>query len=142
MPRRARSSTNSRLRSGIIGNVTTYEHGGKQYVAILSGIGGFAGIGLAAGLTDPTAGLGAVGRFAGTAQLYGARRTAHRVRTAMMPRLDRSIRMVPEQGGEVFELHHRRAGPDERRGLSIVFERPYAKIHLARCLVRGRLNGP
>src|SRR6266404_3968115 len=50
--------------SGIIGNVTTYEHGGKQYVAILSGVGGWAGIGLAAGLTDPTAGLGAVGGYA------------------------------------------------------------------------------
>ena len=51
--------------SGIIGNVTTYEHNGRQYIAILSGIGGWAGIGLAAGLTDPTAGLGAVGGYAG-----------------------------------------------------------------------------
>jgi len=51
--------------SGIIGNVTTYEHNGKQYVAVLSGVGGWAGIGLAAGLTDPTAGLGAVGGYAG-----------------------------------------------------------------------------
>jgi lanthanide-dependent methanol dehydrogenase len=51
--------------SGIIGNPMTYEQGGKQYVAILSGVGGWAGIGLAAGLTDPTAGLGAVGGYAG-----------------------------------------------------------------------------
>jgi PQQ-dependent dehydrogenase (methanol/ethanol family) len=51
--------------SGIIGNVMTYEHGGKQYIAILSGVGGWAGIGLAAGLTDPAAGLGAVGGYAG-----------------------------------------------------------------------------
>jgi len=51
--------------SGIIGNVMTYEQGGKQYVAVLSGVGGWAGIGLAAGLTDPTAGLGAVGGYAG-----------------------------------------------------------------------------
>jgi lanthanide-dependent methanol dehydrogenase len=50
--------------SGIIGNVTTYEHDGKQYVAVLSGVGGWAGIGLAAGLTEPTAGLGAVGGYA------------------------------------------------------------------------------
>jgi PQQ-dependent dehydrogenase (methanol/ethanol family) len=50
--------------SGIIGNVTTYEHDGKQHIAILSGIGGWAGIGLAAGLTDPQAGLGAVGGYA------------------------------------------------------------------------------
>ena len=50
--------------SGIIGNVTTYMHRGKQYIAILSGIGGWAGIGLAAGLTDPSAGLGAVGGYA------------------------------------------------------------------------------
>ncbi len=51
--------------SGIIGNVNTWEHDGKQQVSILSGIGGWAGIGLAAGLTDPTAGLGAVGGYAG-----------------------------------------------------------------------------
>jgi glucose dehydrogenase len=50
--------------SGIIGNVTTYEHDGKQYVAVLSGVGGWAGIGLAAGLTEPNAGLGAVGGYA------------------------------------------------------------------------------
>jgi PQQ-dependent dehydrogenase (methanol/ethanol family) len=50
--------------SGIIGNVMTYEHKGKQYVAVLSGVGGWAGIGLAAGLTDPNAGLGAVGGYA------------------------------------------------------------------------------
>jgi len=50
--------------SGIIGNVTTYEHGGKQFIAVLSGVGGWAGIGLAAGLTDPNAGLGAVGGYA------------------------------------------------------------------------------
>lgn len=50
--------------SGIIGNVMTYEHGGKQYVGILSGVGGWAGIGLAAGLTNPNDGLGAVGGYA------------------------------------------------------------------------------
>ena len=50
--------------SGIIGNVMTYEHGGKQYIGILSGVGGWAGIGLAAGLTNPNDGLGAVGGYA------------------------------------------------------------------------------
>src|SRR5882672_8218935 len=77
--------------SGIIGNVTTYENGGRQYIAVLSGVGGWAGIGLAAGLLTPegaaewqgaagratvgralesaarnvdTAGLGAVGGYA------------------------------------------------------------------------------
>ncbi|MGB5559088.1 MAG: lanthanide-dependent methanol dehydrogenase XoxF5 [Paracoccaceae bacterium] len=50
--------------SGIIGNVMTYTHGGKQYVGILSGVGGWAGIGLAAGLTNPNDGLGAVGGYA------------------------------------------------------------------------------
>ncbi len=53
--------------SGIIGNVMTYEHGGKQYVGILSGVGGWAGIGLAAGLTNPNDGLGAVGGYASLA---------------------------------------------------------------------------
>ncbi len=49
--------------SGIIGNINTYEHNGKQYVAVLSGIGGWAGIGLAAGLTGDQEGLGAVGAY-------------------------------------------------------------------------------
>jgi PQQ-dependent dehydrogenase (methanol/ethanol family) len=72
--------------SGIIGNVNTWMHNGKQYIGVLSGIGGWAGIGLAAGLlqedvaagwhgavdqgraTDQdkivdTAGLGAVGAY-------------------------------------------------------------------------------
>jgi PQQ-dependent dehydrogenase (methanol/ethanol family) len=50
--------------SGIIGNVTAYEHNGREYIAVLSGVGGWAGIGLAAGLTNPTDGLGAVGGYA------------------------------------------------------------------------------
>ena len=49
--------------SGIIGNVMTYAHGGKQFVAVLSGVGGWAGIGMAAGLTKDTDGLGAVGAY-------------------------------------------------------------------------------
>ncbi len=52
--------------SGIIGNPITYVGpDGKQYVAILSGIGGWSGIGVAAdiGSDDPTAGLGALGAF-------------------------------------------------------------------------------
>ena len=42
----------------------TYVHRNKQYIAVLSGVGGWAGIGLAAGLTEPTEGLGAVGGYA------------------------------------------------------------------------------
>ncbi|ASR09942.1 PQQ-dependent dehydrogenase, methanol/ethanol family (plasmid) [Rhizobium leguminosarum bv. viciae] len=77
--------------SGIIGNINTFEHKGKQYVAVLSGIGGWAGIGLAGGLLGAegaaawqqavagkkapteeeksisTAGLGAVGGYAALA---------------------------------------------------------------------------
>lgn len=47
--------------SGIVGNVMTFAQGGKQYVAVLSGVGGLGGIGMAAGLTKPTDGLGMVG---------------------------------------------------------------------------------
>ncbi|TXM98076.1 PQQ-binding-like beta-propeller repeat protein, partial [Methylobacterium sp. WL103] len=50
--------------SGVVGNVMTYRHRGRQYVAVLSGVGGWAGIGLAAGLTDPADGAGAVGGYA------------------------------------------------------------------------------
>jgi len=54
--------------SGIIGNVNTWSYKGKQYVGVLSGIGGWAGIGIAAGLDDGsdatnTEGLGAVGAY-------------------------------------------------------------------------------
>jgi PQQ-dependent dehydrogenase (methanol/ethanol family) len=49
--------------SGIIGNINTFEHDGKQYLAVLSGVGGWAGIGMAAGLTEDNAGLGAVGAY-------------------------------------------------------------------------------
>ncbi len=49
--------------SGIIGNVNTWTHGGTQYIGVLSGIGGWAGIGMAAGLEGDTEGLGAVGAY-------------------------------------------------------------------------------
>ena len=49
--------------SGIIGNVFTYQYRGKQYVGVYSGIGGWAGIGMAAGLEKGTDGLGAVGGY-------------------------------------------------------------------------------
>jgi PQQ-dependent dehydrogenase (methanol/ethanol family) len=54
--------------SGIIGNVNTWSFEGKQYVGVLSGIGGWAGIGIAAGLdsgedNSNSEGLGAVGAY-------------------------------------------------------------------------------
>jgi len=57
--------------SGIIGNPMTYVGpDGKQYVAVLSGIGGWSGIGVAAdmSLEDESAGLGAIGAFKDLAQ--------------------------------------------------------------------------
>jgi len=51
--------------SGIIGNINTWSHKGKQYVGVLSGVGGWAGIGMAAGLEKPEEGLGAVGAYKG-----------------------------------------------------------------------------
>jgi alcohol dehydrogenase (cytochrome c) len=53
--------------SGIIGAPMTYlGPDGKQYVAILSGVGGWSGLVVAGDLAtdDPTAALGAVGAFA------------------------------------------------------------------------------
>jgi lanthanide-dependent methanol dehydrogenase len=47
--------------SGIVGNPITYMHDGKQYVAVLTGVGGWAAIGLAEGLSKGSEGLGAVG---------------------------------------------------------------------------------
>jgi PQQ-dependent dehydrogenase (methanol/ethanol family) len=47
--------------SGIVGNPITYMHDGKQYVAVLTGVGGWAAIGMAEGLSKGSEGLGAVG---------------------------------------------------------------------------------
>ncbi len=52
-----------KLPSGVIGHPMTFEHKGVQYVAINYGVGGWPGVGLVFDLTDPTAGLGAVGAF-------------------------------------------------------------------------------
>jgi PQQ-dependent dehydrogenase (methanol/ethanol family) len=57
-----------RTPSGIIGNVFTYALHGKQYIGVFSGVGGWAGIGLAAGLDKPEDGAGAVGAYAGLKQ--------------------------------------------------------------------------
>ena len=40
--------------TGIIGNVMSYMHNGRQFIAVFSGIGGTSNIGLAAGLTRST----------------------------------------------------------------------------------------
>jgi len=50
--------------SGVIGNAFTYGSKGKQYVGVLSGIGGWAGVAMNLGLTTPTDALGAAGGYA------------------------------------------------------------------------------
>jgi len=62
MPRRQRSSTSSRPRPAYREHQHLHPQG-KQYVPVLSGLGGWAGIGMAAGLTEFNGGLGAVGRY-------------------------------------------------------------------------------
>jgi PQQ-dependent dehydrogenase (methanol/ethanol family) len=47
--------------SGIIGNPIAYTHNGREYIAVFSGVGGWAAIGLAENLHKATEGLGAVG---------------------------------------------------------------------------------
>ncbi len=49
--------------SGVIGNAITYSHKGKQYVGVLSGVGGWAGVAMNLGLTNDTDGLGAAGGY-------------------------------------------------------------------------------
>ncbi|MFL9609056.1 methanol/ethanol family PQQ-dependent dehydrogenase [Methylobacillus sp. Pita2] len=49
--------------SGVVGNAITYTHKGKQYVGVLSGIGGWAGVAMNLGLEEETAGLGAAGGY-------------------------------------------------------------------------------
>jgi len=52
-----------RVGSGVVGNPITYTHKGKQYVALLSGIGGWAGVAMNLGLTNDNEGLGAAGGY-------------------------------------------------------------------------------
>ncbi|MBL8504824.1 methanol/ethanol family PQQ-dependent dehydrogenase [Methylobacillus glycogenes] len=52
-----------RVGSGVIGNAITYTHKGKQYVGVLSGIGGWAGVAMNLGLTNENDGLGAAGGY-------------------------------------------------------------------------------
>jgi len=47
--------------SGIIGNPITFMHNGRQYVAVMSGVGGWAAIGMTNNLHKGSEGLGAVG---------------------------------------------------------------------------------
>lgn len=49
--------------SGVIGNTITYSHKGKQYLAVMSGVGGWAGVAMNMGLTNDTDGLGAAGGY-------------------------------------------------------------------------------
>lgn len=49
--------------SGIVGNAITWSHKGKQYVGVLSGIGGWAGVAMNLGLNNDTDGLGAAGGY-------------------------------------------------------------------------------
>ena len=72
--------------SGIIGNVNTFTHDGKQYLAVLSGVGGWAGIGMAAGLTEDNAGLGAVGAYKSAVELHAAWRRADGIRPVQLSR--------------------------------------------------------
>ena len=58
--------------SGIIGNTNSWMTNGKQQIGVMSGVGGWAGINLALGISesdargkDATGGLGAVGGYAG-----------------------------------------------------------------------------
>ena len=53
--------------SGIIGDATTFEHRGRQYVAALSGVGGWAGVGLTAGLTHSDEGANSLQVYAALA---------------------------------------------------------------------------
>jgi glucose dehydrogenase len=50
--------------SGVIGNAFTYGNKGKQYVGVFSGIGGWAGVAMNLGMTNPTDALGAAGAYA------------------------------------------------------------------------------
>ncbi|VFU10658.1 PQQ-dependent dehydrogenase, methanol/ethanol family [Methylocella tundrae] len=53
--------------SGIIGDVTSFERNGRQYIAVLSGAGGWSGVGLTAGLTHSDEGANSPGVYAALA---------------------------------------------------------------------------
>ncbi len=70
--------------SGIIGDVNTWMHDGKQYIGVLSGVGGWAGIGLAAGLPrTPKAWVRRASQQVAK-PIYPARRRADRIHAARL----------------------------------------------------------
>ena len=75
--------------SGIIGNVNTWMHKGEQYVGVLSGVGGWAGIGLAAGLT-------AAGQRPGLAQCGRPRRRGRQDHRHRRPRRRRCLQVAQQ----------------------------------------------
>ena len=87
--------------SGIIGNVMTYEHRGKQYVAVLSGVGGWAGVGLTAGLTHSAEGV----RPKSMPHYRSIRRSADSSRSSLCRSKAEATLMTNRSGA-----FHRRAG--------------------------------
>jgi PQQ-dependent dehydrogenase (methanol/ethanol family) len=49
-----------KMPSGVVGNPIAYTHDGHEYIAVLTGVGGWGAIGMTNNLTKATAGLGAV----------------------------------------------------------------------------------
>ncbi|ACK51194.1 PQQ-dependent dehydrogenase, methanol/ethanol family [Methylocella silvestris BL2] len=54
--------------SGIVGDVAAFDNGGREYIAVLSGVGGWAGAGLTAGLTQTPEGANSPEVYAALAQ--------------------------------------------------------------------------
>jgi lanthanide-dependent methanol dehydrogenase len=72
-----------KTQSGIVGNVMTYQHGGKQYVAVLSGGRRLGRHWSGSRSHRPACRLRCGGRIRSAWQLYIARRSTHRVRAAV-----------------------------------------------------------
>ena len=154
--------------SGIIGNINTYEHNGKQYVAVLSGVGGWAGIGLAGGLLSPDlaaawhtatgqgrdvgdeaaasqhGGPGRRRRLLRACRLYDVGRSAHRLRSpGLISGNHRRADVLVRDGGmrnESPDHRERRPGSRFRRAITSPCHRRIATAKLCSWRNEGRVE--
>jgi len=122
--------------SGIIGNPMTYNGpDGQQYVAVFSTMGGWAGIGVAAGIgaEDPTAGLAALGAFGdvGTLSKQGSVLTVFALRNGW------STGIPPAEVARIEKLQ--RYG---HRALQVVARQRSSIEGRARAVTKSNFPGP
>jgi len=83
----------------VVGNAITYTHKDKQYVGVLSGIGGWAGVAMNLGMTNETDGLGSAGGYKDLVKYNAASRRRCHERVQPVNIVIPGHRQIPPAGG-------------------------------------------